>query len=102
VRRLLEWIGTPASESDLERALRAHEEDFMMKPIHPSVARTLKLSWVSDDDLYKHLDDPLVTRREWYLRYVAYTRELMKILPEPFAEEPLSVRFWNKFAKAPA
>jgi Polysaccharide biosynthesis enzyme WcbI len=98
VRKLLKLTGTPAGESELEPALQAHEKDFMMKPIHPSLVRSLQLTWVSDDELYKHLDDPLATRREWYLRYVAYMRELLAILPEPFADKTTTVGFWNNFA----
>jgi hypothetical protein len=102
VRKLLKLIEMPVAESELELALQAHEQDFVMKPIHPSLVRSWKLKWVSDDDLYKHLDDPLATRREWYLRYVADMRELFAILPEPFADKTISMRFWNKFAKAGA
>jgi Polysaccharide biosynthesis enzyme WcbI len=102
VRKLLECIGTPAVESELESALQAHEEDFMMKPIHPSLVRSLQLAWISHDDLYKHLDDPPVTSREWYLRYVAHTRKLLEILPEPFQDETTSMRFWRKVTEPPA
>lgn len=98
VRKFLKLTGTPVAESDLEPALQAHEHDFIMKPIHPSLVRSWNLTWVSDDDLYKHLDDPPATRTEWYLRYVAYMRELFTIQPEPFADKTISMRFWNKFA----
>jgi len=98
VRKFLKVIGTPVGESDLASALQGPEQDSLMKPIHPSLLRYWKLTWVSDHNLYSHLDDPPVSQREWYLRYVAYVRELFSIMPQPFDPKTMSMRFWNKFA----
>jgi hypothetical protein len=95
-------LGTPVSEHELDAAQQVGEDNFIMKPIHPSLIRYFKLTWLDSSDLYPHLDDPPVTSREWYLRYVAYMRELYTIMPEPLQRETASVLFWRRFANDPA
>jgi hypothetical protein len=95
-------IGPPVSEEDLRTAEQVEEDDFIMKPIHPSLIRYFGLTWAGCNELYRHLDDPPVTSREWYLRYVAYMRELQTIVPEPLVTDTSSVRLWKQFANEPA
>lgn len=95
-------LGAPASEDELGEAQQVGEEDHIMKPVHPSLIRYFKLTWLDGNDLYRHLDDPPATARAWYLRYVAYMRELAAIKPEPLETETASERFWRRFATNPA
>jgi hypothetical protein len=99
---LTSMLGTPVNEHEIEAAQKVVEDNFIMKPIHPSLIRYFGLTWAHGNDLYSHLDDPPVTSREWYLRYVAYMRELYTILPEVLEEETTSVQFWKRFTINPA
>jgi hypothetical protein len=96
-------LGIGVSEQEIRTAAQQVEEDnFIMKPVHPSLIRYFGLTWVPGDDVYRHLDDPPATSREWYLRYVAYMRELYAMMREPLKTETASVRFWKQYADVPA
>jgi hypothetical protein len=90
-------LGIPITDHELNTAKQVEEQNFIMKPVHPSLIRYFGLTWLTDNDLYRHLDDPPVTSREWYVRYVAYMRELYAIMPEPIEAETASVRLWRQF-----
>jgi len=72
IRRLLSLaFGSSVPPSQITAALPAAESDFLMTPIHPSVARAFQLAWFSGNLIYRHLDR-FYTHREWALEYVRY------------------------------
>lgn len=81
LRTLLRGLfGTEISEKAITEALRQHEMKYEVQPVHPSIARSLGLSWFSTDA--HHRPDGTVFLREWATSYVDHCRSLQRFLVE--------------------
>ena len=70
---LARTFGDDVPEQELIASLRTNELDESMTPIHPSVARHLRLEWFSAGQLYNSSEGPW-TWEQWVRAYVRYIR----------------------------
>jgi hypothetical protein len=76
LRTLLSRSIGPVPQREFLEALRNHELNEFMTPIHPTVARHFGLKWYSPEDRYTWPGGPF-TIRQWALEHVRYTRRVM-------------------------